>query len=73
MNYTDHWVSGTPEAEDFKRTLKGLKAWELKDLRRNLNERHRSEGSDPDERPMRWELRQKVEFVGDEMYRRGYH
>ena len=72
MNYPLRWVAGTPEAEQFKRELKGLKAWELRDLRRSLNGRARSSGSDPDERNMRWELGQKLQFIDDEMYRRGY-
>jgi hypothetical protein len=72
MNDQLRWVAGTSEAEGFKRDLKGLKAWELKDLRRNLDERRRSEGSEPGERDMRWELGMKLEFIADEMYRRGY-
>ena len=72
MNYPLRWVAGTPEAEQFKRDIKGLKAWELRENRQALNERIRSSGSDPDERAMRWEFGQKLQFIEDEMDRRGY-
>ncbi|MGA8459744.1 MAG: hypothetical protein WB800_30390 [Streptosporangiaceae bacterium] len=72
MNYTLPWAPGTPEAEDFKRSLRTLKAWELRENIQALKQRVHGSGTDPDERAMRREFSQKLEFIYDEMDRRGY-
>lgn len=72
MNRPLPWARGTPEAENFKRELKGLKAWELRENIQALKERVRSSRPDPDERSMRQEFSQKLELIYDEMDRRGY-
>jgi hypothetical protein len=72
VNHPLPWSRGTPEAEDFKRTLKALKAWELRENLQALKERLRISGRDPDERSMRREFNQKLELIYDEMDRRGY-
>lgn len=72
MTNTLPWAPGTPEAEDFRRTLRGLRAWELRENIRMLKERVGNSGADPDEGAMRREFNQKLEFIYDEMDRRGY-
>ena len=72
MTYSVPWARGTPEAEDFKRDLRGMKAWELRENIQAMKQRVRSSGSDPDEGAMRREFDMKLELIYDEMDRRGY-
>jgi hypothetical protein len=72
MSYSVPWARGTPEAEAFKRDLKRMQAWELRENIKAMRQRVRSSGSDPDEGAMRREFDLKLELIYDDMDRRGY-
>jgi hypothetical protein len=65
------WVKGTPEAEDFCKSIRHLRSGELRALRKDLENR-RHEAEIDQNFATKWEMGMKIEFILDELYRRGH-